>query len=115
MYHSQLRDTGNGVWSRPMGMYKPGVKVLVPANGKFRRLMDYLYYRIPDPEDYDGKYLRSRRARNINEMRSHMSNTKFTGHPSTLVVDFLDRYRDGCIGVDPSEIEAHRYLGDFLE
>ena len=96
-----------------MGLSKPGVKVLVPANGKFRRLMDYRYYRIPDPEYYDGKYRRSRRVRNINAMKSHMFNNKFTGRPSTLIFDPLDRYRDGCIGIDLSEIEAISTLETF--
>ena len=115
MYHGHVRDTRKGVWSRPVGLSKPGVRVLVPANGKFSRLMDYRYYRIPDPEPYDGKYLRSRRVRNISALKSHMSDTKFSGDPPTLVFDFLDRYRDGCIGIDLSEIEAHQYIGDFLD
>ena len=114
LYHNQVRDTRKGVWSRPIGASKPGVKVLVPANGKLSRLMDYRYYRIPDPEPYDGKYLRSRRVRSISALKSHMSDTKFSGNPPTLVFDFLDRYRDVCIGIDLSEIEAHQYLGDFL-
>ena len=29
--------------------------------------------------------------------------------------DFLDRYRDGCTGINLSEIDAHLYLGDFLD
>ena len=70
---------------------------------------------MPDAEYYDGKYLRSRRARNINAMRSHVSNTKSAGHPYTLVFDFLDRYRSDCIGIYLSEFEAHQYLADFLD
>ena len=89
--------------------------MIIPANGKFQKLMDYRYYRIPDPEPYDAKYLRSRRVRLINGLKSHISKTKFTGDPPTLVLDFLDRYREGCIGIDLSEIEAHQYLGEFLE
>ena len=41
MYHSQVHNTRKGVWSRPIGMSKPGVKVLVPAYCKFRQMMDY--------------------------------------------------------------------------
>ena len=115
MYHDLRNDTRKGVWSRRVGLSKSGVKILIPANGKFASLMDYRYYRIPDPDDYNGRYLRSRGVRNIGTLESHMSETRFSGHPPTLVFDFLDRYRDECIGIDLSEIEAHLYLGDFLD
>ena len=115
MYHNQVRDVCKGVWSRRMRLSKPDVKVLVAANGKLSRLIDYRYYRIPDPEDYHRKYLRSRRVRKICAFKSHRSGTIFSGHPPTLVFDFLDRYRDGRISIDLGENGAHLYLGDFLD
>ena len=76
--------------------------------------MDYRYYCIPDPDPYDAKYLRRRRARNISALKSHMSDTKFSEYPPMLIFDFLDRYHDGCIRIDLSGMEAHQYIGEFL-
>ena len=76
--------------------------------------MDYRYYRIPDLEPYYAKYLISCRIRLISGLKSHMSETKFTGDPPTLVFDFVNRYREGCIGINLSEFEAHQYLRELL-
>ena len=69
-------------------------------NSKFCCLMDCRYYRVPDPEPYDGKYLRSCRVRNSVTLKLHMSDKILSRDPPALVFDFLDRYRDECIGID---------------
>ena len=59
--------------------------------------------------------LRSRRVRNIAAFKPHMPYRKFSGDPPTPVIDFLDRYREGYIGIELREIDARQYLGDFLD
>ena len=70
LYQDFVRNTRKGSWSRSLGESEPGVKVIVPSNGKFRKLMDYRYYRIPDLKPYGPKYLRARRVRCISTLRS---------------------------------------------
>ena len=88
--------------------------MLEPANEKPNTLMDYQYECISDPDPYDETYLSSGRVQSISALKTHMLETNFSGYPTMLVFDSLERYWDGCNSVDLSEIEAHQCLGDFF-
>lgn len=108
-------ETRAGVFNRPKGRTSRGLNVLRPADPDFRKLMDYRFYRIPRPSNYDRGQQMRKLVKTATHVSAHMHGLKFGGTEPTLVFDFLEQYHKACSYVDFSENEAYLVLDKFLE
>eukprot|EP00171_Calliarthron_tuberculosum_P007666 IDg7666t1 len=89
-----------GVFAGQKGGRMLNVKFLRPNDADLRRLMNYRYYRIPEPPNCNVLCHSTNYLRTLNAVKIYMSGCQFGALEPTLVYEFLDRFYFGCLGAN---------------